>query len=65
MDEANRRPFPRWLFAIIAVGGLLACGIFIGIMSIEGTTGMRLAQAAGYGVLGLLTFWGAVSPRGT
>jgi hypothetical protein len=28
-------------------------------MSIQGITGMRALQAAGFGVLGLAMFWGA------
>lgn len=61
MKNSGKRSFPRWLFAILAVGGLLASGVYLGIMSVEGFTGMRLAQVAGYGALGLLMFWGALS----
>lgn len=60
MEETGKRAFPRWIFAIIAAGGLLAAGIFIGIMSVEGVSGLRLAQAAGFGLMGLVTFWGAL-----
>ena len=63
MEKTGKRSFPRWLFAIIAIGGLLASGIFLGIVSVEGFTGMRLAQAAGFGILGLIMFWGAVQRR--
>ncbi len=55
--------FPRWIYAIIAIGGLMASGIFLGIMSIEGFTDMRLAQAAGYGIMALLMFWGAIKSK--
>jgi hypothetical protein len=55
----NKKKFPRWIFAVIAIGGLLAAGIFLGIMSVEGFTGTRIIQAAGFGLLGLLMFWGA------
>ncbi len=61
METSRKRSFPRWLFAIIAIGGLLASGIYIGIMSVEGFVGMHLAQAAGFGLLGLIMFWGAYS----
>jgi hypothetical protein len=54
-----KRRVPWWLFAIIAVGALLASGIYLGIMSVEGITGMRPVQAVGFGVLGLIMFWGA------
>jgi hypothetical protein len=60
MEESRTRSFPRWLFALLAIGGLLASGIYIGIMSIEGFAGMHLTQAAGFGLLGLLMFWGAI-----
>jgi len=50
---------PWWLFAIIAVGALLASGIHLGIMSVEGLAAMRLVQAVGFGLLGLIMLWGA------
>jgi len=55
--------FPRWIFAVIAIGGLLASGLFLGIMSVEGYNFLRLAQALGFGVVGLVMFWGAYSRR--
>jgi ABC-type uncharacterized transport system permease subunit len=61
MKKTGNRSFPRWLFAIIAIGGLLASGIYVGVMSVEGFTGTRLVQAAVFGILGLLMFWGALS----
>lgn len=54
-----RKQFPWWLFGIISIGALLASGIFIGIMSVEGLTAPRIAQAAVFGLLGLVMFWGA------
>lgn len=54
---------PWWLFAIIATGALLASGIYLGIMSVEGFTGIRILQAAGFGLLGLIMFWGAIHSR--
>jgi hypothetical protein len=53
--------FPKWLFSIVAVGGWVACGIFIGIMSVEGISMVRVLQAVGFGILGGLMTWGAVS----
>jgi hypothetical protein len=50
---------PWWLFAIIAVGALLASGIYLGIMSAEGFAGLHLVQAVGFGLLGLIMFWAA------
>jgi len=63
MEKTGKQSFPRWLFTIIAIGGLLASGIFLGIMSVEGFTGIRLAQAAGFGIIGLVMFWGAIQRR--
>jgi hypothetical protein len=60
MEITKRNSFPRWLFALLAIGGLLACGIYIGIMSVEGFAGLHLAQAVGFGLVGLLMFWGAI-----
>lgn len=54
---------PWWLFAIIAIGALLASGIYLGIMSVEGFTRIRILQAAGFGLLGLIMFWGAIHSR--
>jgi len=50
---------PWWLFAIIAVGALLASGIHLGIMSVEGLAATRLVQAVVFGLLGLIMLWGA------
>ena len=55
---AERR-VPWWLFGVVAIGALVAAGIYVGIMSVEGTTGSHLAAAAGFGLLGLIMFWGA------
>ena len=60
MNKAEKGSFPRWLFAILAIGGLMASGIYLGIMSIEGFTNVRLAQTAGFGIMGLIMFWGAL-----
>jgi hypothetical protein len=54
---------PWWLYALIAVGTLLASGIYIGIMSVEGTTSMHTVQAVGFGLLGVIMLWGATHNR--
>ena len=54
---------PWWLFAVIAAGTLLASGIFLGIMSIEGPTARRIVEAIGFGLLGLVMLWGATHSR--
>lgn len=63
MENTRKDSFPRWLFAIIAIGGLLASGIYLGIMSVEGYAGVHLAEAVGFGLMGLLMFWGALQTR--
>ena len=63
MNNSKKGSFPRWLFPILAIGGLLAAGIYIGIISVEGLTGMRFIQAAGFGIFGLLMFWGALAKQ--
>lgn len=59
MVKTEKSSFPRWIFGLIAVGALLASGIYIGIMSIEGPTNMRMIQGIAFGLLGLIMFWGA------
>lgn len=54
----NATKFPRWIFAVISIGCVLTAGIYLGIMSVEGITGARVFQASGFGLLGLLMFWG-------
>lgn len=60
MKRTGNGSFPKWIFVILATGGLLASGIFVGVMSIEGFTIMRLFQAIGFGSLGLVMFWGTI-----
>jgi hypothetical protein len=63
MQTNKKQSLPWWLFAIIAIGALLASGIYLGIMSVEGFTGTHMVQAVGFGVLGLIMFWGATHRR--
>lgn len=62
-SKTTKKNFPRWLFAMLAIGGLMASGVYIGIISAEGFSNLRLAQAVGFGILGLIMFWGAVHQR--
>ena len=59
--ELKKQRFPRWLFVVIAVGGLLASGLFLGIMSVEGATTTRILQSVGFGLLGLVMLRGALN----
>ena len=56
-------PPPRLMFLILTVGGLLASGVFLGIMRVEGVTAGLMIRAIGYGVFGLVMLWGAVGRR--
>jgi hypothetical protein len=60
MKNSEKHTLPRWVFAIIAIGGLMASGIYLGIISVEGVTSIRLVEATGFGLLGLIMFWGAI-----
>jgi hypothetical protein len=55
----SKNRVPWWLYALIAIGALLASGIYLGILSVEGCTGLRMVEAAGFGLLGLIMLWGA------
>lgn len=54
---------PRWIFIVLTVGGLLASGIFVGIMRVEGATAGSVIRAIAYGLFGLAMLWGAVRWR--
>ena len=62
VERASAR-FPRWLFAILAVGGLVASGLYIGMMRVEGSSTGGIVRVAAYGIFGLLMMWGAVGRR--
>ena len=55
-----KNTLPKWMFAVLAGGGLIASGIFVGVMSVEGLSTLRLVQAVGFGIFGVLMFWGAL-----
>jgi len=63
MDKRLVSMFPRWLFAVIAIGGLLACGLYLGMMRAQGVATGHLVRAIAYGALGLVMFWGALHRR--
>ena len=54
---------PRWLFAIVAAGAFVACGIYLGMMRVEGLSTGDTIRAGAFGVLGLLMLWGVLGKR--
>jgi hypothetical protein len=61
MNSVRRSGPPRWVFSIITVGAFLACGIYLGMMRIEGTTTGNVIRAASFALLGSLMLWGVLS----
>ena len=59
MNKLQNAKLPGWVFGLIAIGSLVASGIFLGIMSVEGLTANNLTKAIGYGIVGLVMFIGA------
>ncbi len=59
---ANRLP-PRWLFAILAAGGFLASGIYLGMTRAGDATTGHMIRAGAYGLLGLIMVWGVLGKR--
>ncbi len=63
MKNNKSHTTPWWLFAAIAIGALVASGIYIGIMSVEGANNNHLIKASAFAVLGLVMFWGAFAQQ--
>jgi len=63
MTKRGVRPPLRWLFTILTVGALLASGIYLGMIRIEGASTGHIVRAVGYGAFGLLMLWGAIGKR--
>ena len=54
MNSSRAGGPPRWVFTIIMVGALLSCGIYLGMMRVEGTSTGSIIRAAGFALLGAL-----------
>lgn len=63
MTDKPKGGAPRWLFTVIMIGGFVACGIYLGMMRIEGMYTGDLLRAVGFGVLGFLMLWGMIARR--
>jgi hypothetical protein len=59
----DRKLPPRWFFTLLAVGGFVACGIYLGMIRAEGASTRHVVRAVGFGALGLLALWGTLGKR--
>jgi len=51
------------MFAILVVGGFIACGIYIGMIRIDGASTGHVVRAIGFGIMGLLMLWGVIGKQ--
>lgn len=56
-------PPPRWLFAILACGGLWASGLYLGISYAGDATTGTIVRTILYGLFGLVMLWGVLGKR--
>jgi hypothetical protein len=63
MTPGSKDKFTRRLFTAVMVGAFMACGVFLGIMRVEGLSTGDMVRAVSYGVLGFLMLWGVTSDR--
>jgi len=63
MTERRMKSPPRWFFSLLVVGAFLACGIYLGMIRIEGVSAGNVMRAVGFGLLGLLMLWGVLGKR--
>lgn len=61
-DKTQGGP-PLWIFTVLMVGGFVACGLYLGMMRVEGTSTGNVIRAVGFGVLGFLMLWGILARR--
>ncbi len=63
MSQNRIKSPPRWMFAILVVGGFIACGIYIGMIRIDGASTGHVVRAIGFGIMGLLMLWGVIGKQ--
>jgi hypothetical protein len=63
MADRKLAPPPRWVFAVLTVGALLASGVYLGMIRVEGATTGDVVRASAFGALGLLMIWGVMGKR--
>ena len=63
MYKRRQNPPPRWFFSILSTGALIACGIYLGIIHVEGASAVTVVKSIGYGLLGIVMMWGVLGKR--
>ncbi len=61
MERSDTRTLPRWMFVFLSVGGAWASGIYLGKLTVGGSSVGLLIPLVGFAVLALLMAWGALS----
>ena len=60
--QTDNQP-PAWFFSILAVGGFIACGIYLGILKSEGISLEHVIRSIVFGMFGILMQWGVLGKR--
>lgn len=63
MDNSKEKNLPRWAFTLLAVGTAWASGIYLGKISIAGTSSSLLIPLIAFGLVALIMGWGALTRR--
>ena len=63
MEKKQAKALPRWIFTLLAIGGALASGIYLGKITIEGVSTGLLIPVVGFGIMVFLMAWGALAER--
>ena len=63
MKKKASQSMPRPFFAILSTGGSVACGIYLGMIHVEGTLPGYMVRAAAFGIFGLIMLWGVLGGR--
>jgi hypothetical protein len=63
MEKTRAKALPRWIFTLLSIGGAWASGIYLGKITIEGVSTEFIIPAIGFGLMGFLMAWGALSER--
>lgn len=61
-DERTGGP-PQWLLTIVMACGFVACGLYLGMMRVQGASTGDLIRSVGYGMLALVMLWALMARR--